>query len=260
MVIKAVPVTLPTRLSVPIDNLQDVTQCWYGREKVGKTSLGAEFKDAIFLMCEPGGKFLPMYRVEVHDWYQFKGAVAELAKDKRFKTVIVDTVDRAYDFCQDAVCKDLAIDHPSDEEWGKGWGRVRAEFSDTMTKLLKLGKGVIFTSHAQEREIRRRGGGSTTRIAPTMAAGARSVLEPMVDCWFFMEYGEDKQREMVLRGDDVIAAGHRLQDHFVGLERINLGRSPKEAFEKFMAAYNNKATQQKGGIPGKKKISLRRSK
>lgn len=257
MAIKPVQITLPSSPSTPVDELQDTTMCWYGREKVGKTSLAAEFPHAVFLMCEPGGKFLPLYKVDIQDWYQFKGAVAEIRKDKRFRTVVVDTVDKAFDYCQDAVCVDMAIEHPSDEEYGKGWGRVRSEFSETVTKLLHSGKGVIFISHAKEVEIRRRGGSSTTRITPTMSTGARTILEPMVDCWFFMQYGDNNNREMVLRGDEVIAAGHRLHAHFMGLEKVSLGKSPKEAYQRFMAAYKEtKFKPQEGG--SRRKISIRK--
>lgn len=262
--IKATVVKLPTEPSHPLDELAEHSMLWYGREKIGKTSLAAMFERAYFLMCEPGGKDLTIFKNDINDWYQFKGAVAALKSDKRYKTVVVDTVDKAYDFCQDAVCAQLAIDHPSDEEWGKGWGRVKSEFSETMTSLLHLGKGVIFTSHAVEREIKRRGGNNTTRTMPTMAAGARAVIEPMVDIWAYMAYDANGDREMVIRGDDVIAAGHRLRKRFIGIEKIPMGKTPEQAYKNFMAAWNttsNGATVGKEGasaVPAPRKMVLKR--
>ena len=262
--IKATVVKLPTVQSEPLDDLAEHSMLWYGREKIGKTSLAAMFPNAIFLMCEPGGKGLTIFKVDISDWYSFKGAVAALKNDKRYRTVVVDTVDKAYDFCQDAVCTQLAIDHPSDEEWGKGWGRVKSEFSETMTALLQCGKGVIFTSHAVEREIKRRGGNNTTRVMPTMAAGARAVIEPMVDIWAYMAYDADGTREMMIRGDDVIAAGHRLRKRFIGIDKIPMGKSPEQGYKNFMVAWNTTptgATVGKEGasaVPGPRKMVLKR--
>jgi hypothetical protein len=252
--IKATPMKLPTSLSEPSSNLQDYSMLWFGREKIGKTTLGSMFPDSLFLMCEPGGKALRIHKIDIHNWYEFKGAVAEVLKDKRYRTIIVDTVDKAYDYCQEAVCLNLAIEHPSEEEWGKGWGKVRTEFAQMMTALAHCGKGLILTSHARETEIKRRGGASTTRITPTMAAGARGVLEPMVDIWAYFTYTDDGGREIWLRGDEVVAAGHRLQDHFVGVDRVNMGKSAQEGYQAFMAAWER--GKQKGGDTEKPKARI----
>jgi len=234
----------PSAPSVPLTDLQDFSMLWYGREKIGKTSLAAQFEKALFLMTEPGGKALSIFKIDIINWAQFRAATERVIVDKDFRTIIVDTVDKAYEYCLDYACDKLAIDHPADEDYGKGWAAVADEFSDCMTRLLHCGKGIIFTSHAKEQTIKRRGGGESSRIVPTMAGGARRVIEPMIDIWAFMQYAEDgTSREMVIRGDDVIAAGHRLQKRFVGVERINLGKSAEIAYQNFMRAWAIGATE-----------------
>lgn len=234
------PEESPFELSMPTSDLGDYSHLWYGLEKIGKTSLAAQFPDPVFLMCEPGGKALKMNRRNVMDWADFKRCVDWLeAHPKKFQTVIVDTADRAAKMCEDAVLRKLAIQHASDEEWGKGWAMIGDEFARVISKLLKLNRGVIFTSHAEEREIKARDGKKYDRVMPTMPKMARKVLEPIVDIWMYLEYGKGQGREMVVRGNSEIAAGHRLQHHFLGVDRIPMGSNAEEAYSNFVRAFNN---------------------
>lgn len=228
---------LPKSPSTRANALQDLTMIWYGREKIGKTALAAQFPDAIFLMCEPGAKDLEVYQVPVTTWQDFLGYARQIKAEPRFKTVIIDTVDLAYQYCEHYVCQKLAIDHPSDEEWGKGWKAVKDEFTSAIVQLASCGKGVIFISHDKEMELKKRGGDKQHRIVPTMSKGARSVIEPMVDVFAYLDYDGD-ERVMRIRGDDFITAGTRLGSRFVGVEEIRLGRSPQEAYANFMKAWS----------------------
>lgn len=248
----------PFELSEPTDDLGDYSQLWYGLEKIGKTSMAAQFPDPVFLMCEPGGKALKMNRRNVMDWKDFKRCVDWLeANPKQFRTVVVDTADRAAKMCEDAVLQKLAIQHASDEEWGKGYAMISDEFARVISKLLKLNRGVIFTSHAIEKEIKSRDGSKYDRTLPTMPGMARKVLEPIVDIWMYMEYGKGQEREMVLRGNAEVAAGHRLQKHFIGIDRIPMGKSAQEAYKNFVSAFNNEGVVSPAAAP-RPKLVLRR--
>ena len=255
--------TLPTERTVPSDNLSDYSMLLYGFEKIGKTSLAAQFPDAYFMLFEAGGKALPLYRTIINKWVEAVRIIDLLEKTDRFRTVIVDTGDIAYDLCLDFVCKKLAIDHPSDEEWGKGWGAVKKEFKLQMSRLVnnKQGRGIIFTSHAIEREIKQRGGGARHRVVPTMGGGARSVLEPMVDIWAHAYYRPDGSRWLRLRGNEEVAAGHRIEQHFVGVEELSMGASAKEAYANYVKAFNQRsapAAPQKGGSTPVRKVVVRK--
>lgn len=233
-------IQLPSQKSKPMNKMSDFSILLYGYEKIGKTSLASQFPDALFLMCEPGGKSLEIYQVEIKNWIDIKDVCTLLDKSKgKYKNIVIDTVDIAFNMCQDYVCKKLAIQHPSEEDFGKAWTMIRDEFIRVMSHVQKLGLGVIFISHAEEKEIKRRGGESTDRVQPTLAKQGRKVLEPMVDLWACYTYTDKGERELIIRGDSNVAAGCRIRDHFTGISRIPMGRSEKDAYELLIKAFNN---------------------
>jgi len=233
---------LPTEMSKPSVRLGDYSILLFGLEKIGKTTLAAQFPDAIFLMAEPGGRGLSIYQTPITNWPTFKKALRLLSKDKRFKTVIVDTVDILFKMCERTTCRKMGIDHPSDEDWGKGWNAIRDEFTEQMALLLSLGKGVILISHATEREIKRRDGSKYHVIGPTMAGQARSVIQPMVDIWCYYAFNKDR-RTLIIRGDEHVTAGVRPPKNFLWdgkpVVEIDMGESPEEAYKNFIAAFKN---------------------
>lgn len=256
---------LPKEKSKPSTQLEDFLQFWYGTEKIGKTSIAAEFPDTYFLMCEPGSKGLSIYKDDINSWKDFKQAIQLLEKSKRFKNAVVDTVDLAFKYCQDHVCLRAGLRHPGEaDDYGKTWSIVRDEFWLQISRLMKLGRGVILISHTVEKEIRRRGQEAVHRTVPTLSGQARAVLEPMVDIWLHMEYNEDGQRVVRLVGDANLAAGHRLgEHHFRGLETVPMGCSPAEAYRNLVAAFNNQPIWEQEAqttihAVGRKRITIRR--
>lgn len=234
--------TLPTEVSTPLDNLGDYSILLFGRKKVGKTKLSSMFPNSFHLMTEPGGKALRIKQRPVVRWSDFTGYVKLLDKDKTFNTQVVDTADILYSLCTDHVCRKKGIDHPSDEEWGKGWAAVRDEFTRWVSRLMANGKGTIFISHATEREIKRRSGGSYHTIQPTLGGQARDILEGMVDIFAYFDYKDD-QRILTIRGDESVAAGNRLEEHFQWNGRevpeINMGRKAEVGYDNLVKCFNN---------------------
>ncbi len=246
---------LPSKRSVRANSLAEHSILLYGREKIGKTTLAAQFPDAIFLMFEPGGKDLEIFQAPINTWQDFLGYL-KLLKDEpdRFETIIIDTVDLCYKMAEDYACSKLAISHPSEEEWGKGWAAVKNEFRSAMLQLQNSGRGLILISHEDEREYKTRKGGTSHRIAPSFPKGARQVLEPMVDLFVYYDY-DDEKRRLWIRGDDQITAGCRLSSHFVGVNKIEAGGSPKETYQAFIAAYE---TTESGTTAPKKVVKKKK--
>lgn len=237
---------LPTEKSEPRHRFLDYTTLVFGPKKIGKSTLVSLFEDTYFALSEPGAKSLAIWGGDyVHtDWRTVKAARKELAKTKRFKATCWDTVDLMFKMCERYVCMKLGIDHPSEEDWGRGWGAVRDEFTSEVQQWLALGMGMFFISHSTEREIKTRSGMRYDRIQPTMANQARDIVEGLVDIIAYYDY-EDDRRVLTIRGNEHLWCGHRLQDHFRTpggneVQRIDMGTTPAEGYTNLLLAFDNK--------------------
>jgi len=255
--------TLPTELTKRMTRFGDFSLWLYGERKIGKTTLASLFPDAFFLFTEPGGKDLELMSRPVTNWKTFTGYIKLLEKDKQFNTIVVDTVDLAFKMASESAMRKLGIDHPSEEDWGKGWAAIEDTFNPWMQRLLSLNKGVILISHSETKTIKRRGGGDYDRIQPTLSKQGRKFVDGAVDMWFYYAY-DGKDRYLTIKGDDYINAGHRLQtDHFringQELERVSMGRTPAEGYKNLIDAFSNQY-RPASEIPeaGTKKLTLKK--
>lgn len=241
--------TLPTEKSSPIESIEDAVIALYGEKKIGKTSLAGEFQDPFFMMCEPGGKGLAISQRPIPSWTEFVGYVDLLLKTDRFRTIIVDTIDKAYEKAFDFVCKREVMEHPGDEKWGKGWKLIDQEFTRQMDRLVHSGRGVVFISHAEVREFQSRTSGTYSKIVPSMSASARRYISGIADVIaYYGYYGPD--RYLTIRGSDTLEAGHRLKYQFWTPEgervhsvpmfsKKNKSFGETEAYANLVKAFNN---------------------
>lgn len=190
MVVKA----LPTKRTPIVQDFNRYMTLVYGREGIGKTTLFASFPDILFLLTEPGAKGLELFDVECETWEDILNVVDLLEEDPiHYKTVVIDTVDRAYDFAMTYTCQRLHINYPGEDEqgendWGLSWREVKKEFMSVVHRLSRLRLGPFFTSHAKESRIKTRSGETYDRVYPTMSGQARAVVEAVVDNIFFADY------------------------------------------------------------------------
>jgi hypothetical protein len=252
---------LPDEISEPSEKLGDYTMMIFGEKKIGKTTLAAEFPDAMFLFFEPGGRGLRVYGSAIDTWDDARAALKLLRKNKRFSTIVVDTADLAYKLCDTWVCADMGIKDPGDAPYGLGWRNVRKEFERWITGLAHCGKGLIIISHASEQEVEMASGESVSRLSPTMAKQAREILDGMVDIWAYYGY-HGRRRILVIEGDERLAAGHRLTERFrttdgERLRSIDMGKSPKEGYTNVLAAFNNAYVPPAEPVAKKKKHKVR---
>lgn len=239
--------SLPTEKSSPQDNLGDYTWLIYGEKKIGKTSLAAQFPDALFMMFEPGGKGLSIYQKPLTSWAEFKEYVNLLRADpsERFKTVVIDTVDIAYDQCMEYVGKRSGFSHPGEmNDFGKSWQMVSREFTKVINDLVHTGRGVMFLSHAKESEFQEATGAKHNKIIPTMSNQARNFVTGFVDVIAYYGY-YGSERLLTIRGSDTVDAGHRVDGKFLVQDSdervfsIPMGNSPSEGYSNIQTAFDN---------------------
>lgn len=255
-------VSLPTKKSIPSENIWDYGIMIHADKKLGKTSLASMIPDAFFMMTQPGAKSFSLYQRPVKTWQQFTGYVKLLEKDDFFKRVVLDHGDGAYKACTRFVCDKEGWDHPDDGGgYGKGWSKVNEEFAIWMDRLLACGKGVIILTHSSFKEIKTRTGEEYSKIMTTLSGGAWGVLEQNIDLWIYLYYKGEK-RMMQIVGDDHIGAGHNLNSHFqytdgTPIKRIPMGKNKEKAYSNLMKAFNNELENPKVEEK-KKKLSLKK--
>ena len=97
-----------------------------------------------------------------------------------FKTIVIDTVDKLCDFCEQELCTQNNVVSLSDFAFGKGYALYKTEMSRVFQKIFALNMGVILTSHTQLTDVDTPQG-RITRWTPTFPKRIQDVIIPMVD-------------------------------------------------------------------------------
>lgn len=253
---------LPTEKTPIAASLSAYSTLLYGQEKVGKTSLAAQFPDALILEFEAGTKALSCYSMPVNSWVEFVKIIGLLSKPHQFGTVVIDTVDIAYQYCFEYVCSKLAITHPADLQWGKGWAEISKEFAKRINSLLKMETGTLFISHEQTKEVKTPLGKTYNRIEPSTNKQASELIKGLCDNIFYYRLIDVSTRQLLIRSDGLAIAGTRI-DGFRDAEtkepiqHIDAGQTASECFHNLTVAFNNKYSipRKTGGDGGKKSSS-----
>lgn len=241
--------TLPTQPTQVSMDLDDYSFLIHGEKKIGKTTLAGEQDGVFSLSFDPVRPGLELMQRHVPDWAHAK-AYAELllnqVKENKFKykRLVVDRVDLAYVACQQWVCKQRGIDHPSDEGYAKAWHALRDEFTAWVLRLLGgMPTGTWFICHSEWKETKLRSGATRDKLVPDLSGRAEEIVNGLVDGWFAYDYsGSD--RVLILQGDDQVGAGHALDGAFntptgERIREVYMGTNAQEAWENFCAAFNN---------------------
>lgn len=246
-----ITVSIPKRPSKICTDFRLFSVLVHGEKKIGKTTMWAHEEGAFFLEFDPVQLSLAIKQKHVPSWPHFIAYIDLLEKEPDdVKTVIVDGVDIAYQLCFNWSCQKMAITHPHDEnDYGKSWNFIRAEFESAVLRLLSLNEQGIatrFISHSKWAEIKTRGGGKQDKLIPFMTSQAEEVLNGRIDIWAAYTYDENK-RVLILEGSEEIGAGHRCDGRFLtpdgeAIQEIYMGKSSKEAYNNLLEAFNNEQT------------------
>jgi hypothetical protein len=248
-----VEVVLPDKPSELSDDFRDYSMLLHGDKKIGKTSLLAQEPGAYFLEFDPEQRALAILQSQMPDWRTFAGYLNELtvrANDGTlaYRTLVIDGVDIMYEACFHHMCKVLGIEHPHDEnDYGKSWGKIRSEYERAVRQALNLpGVAPRFICHSQWKEIKTRGGGETEKLVPILKKQAEEVLVGLVDIWAAYTY-DGRERVLVIKGDEQIGAGHRVDHKFRTpsgelVYEVPMGNSAEQAYDNLLSAWNNEQT------------------
>lgn len=222
----------------------------YGRPKTGKTTLATQAPGALLLAFERGYNALPgVIAQDITSWTEMKQVVRELKKPEVrevYKTLVVDTVDIAADYCQSYICNQLGIDNIGDGGWtNNGWAKYKKEFEDVFRSLTMMGYAVIFISHTKEKSCKRKDGTEYTQITPSLQTSANAIVENMADIYAYAHPeridGEPKVVLTLRHEDDTIFCGGRFKyiDTMIEFNYDSLVKALNEAIDREEEAIKN---------------------
>ena len=190
----------------------------YGQEKIGKTTLISSFPRSLILSFEPGANALDgVFVQQIDSWADFKIAIKQLQNSKvkdRYDFIGIDTVDVAYELCEEYICQQNMVENIKDIPWGQGHAMLKKEFGKAFRTIAKAGYGLIFISHAAEQTNKDYRGEEYAKIIPAAPNKARDIVNKLVDFIIYvgMEYDDEHPegiRKMYMKGTKYITAGSR---------------------------------------------------
>ena len=162
----------------------------YGAPKTGKTTIACQFPGALLLAFEKGYSTIGGVLAQpINSWSEFKKLFVEFkdpAVKERYQTVVIDTADIAYSYCEKYICtRESDASHSyqnvADIPYGKGYAMAMDEFDECIRKILQLGYGLVIISHDQDKTMKNENGEEYNQIIPTLDKRARLVCERTCD-------------------------------------------------------------------------------
>lgn len=231
-------------------DLRGYSVMFYGTPKSGKTTIASQFPGAVVFAFEKGYSAIPgIMATPVNSWNEFRRLLVELKEEEtkqQFQTVIIDTADIAYDYCEQYICNDNNVDTIGDIPYGKGYTLVHDEFDTCIRKIIQLDYGLVLISHSTDRVEKDEQGNEYTRMEPTLDKRGRLICERTCDIIGLSRphKNEDGTIEtwLYMRETPRYVAGSRFKympDHIV-FTYDNLVKAIGDAIDKEAAEHNNK--------------------
>ena len=216
----------------------------YGGWKTGKTTTACKFPKHLLFAFEKGYAAIPGAMAQpINSWSEFKQGLRQLKEDNMktmFETIIIDTADIAYDYCNKFVCANNNVDTIGDMGYGKGYGLVEKEFDESLRQIVQMGYGLVVISHEADKTFTNENGSQYNKIVPTLDKRANNVLARMCDIIGYTrsvpdETGKEKV-VMFMRGTSRYEAGSRFKytPDYIDLSYNNLVKAIGDAIDKQM--------------------------
>lgn len=207
-------------------DMRGYTVLLYGAPKSGKTTIATKFPKHLLLAFEKGYNAIPGAMAQpINSWGEFKQVLRQLkdpAVHEQFETIIIDTADIAYDYCQKYICANaknpsggFGVDNISDIPYGKGFGMVSQEFDECLRSIVQLDYGLVMISHSTDKTFTDEQGHEYNQIVPTLDRRAKNIISRLVDLYGYSRAITDDKgvttTKLFLRGTPRYEAGSRFK-------------------------------------------------
>ncbi len=250
---------LPTARKPPINDIGRHALLITGEKKTGKSAFAVQFPEHFMLEMELGNAtHLDANYEDVPDFAAFDGYLKLLEQSPGYcKTLIIDEIQILYNHICDYVRKEkrLGLDEKFTFE---EWRIVRGYFTEVLNRIKRLGIGVIYTAHLDEKECELRGGGKYIRMEPRMSGQCKTVTDDLFKCCFTIVVegmSDTARRFLQISRDELIEAYNCFADNFINqatgkqLKYIPMGDSAAQAYQNFLSAFNNQLSVNEEDLP-----------
>ena len=198
----------------------------YGEPKSGKTTIATKFPKHLLLAMEKGYAAIPGAMAQpINSWAEFKKVLRQLkdqAVKAKFETIIVDTVDIAFDLCEKYICANAkrsdsgyGVDSIQQIPYGGGYKARDDEFDSALRQIVQMGYGLVMISHATDKAFVDENKHEFNKIVPTLDKRAKNIVSRLVDLYGYSRIVVDdkgvESTKLFLRGTTRFEAGSRFK-------------------------------------------------
>jgi tRNA uridine 5-carbamoylmethylation protein Kti12 len=200
-------------------DLRGYSVFFYGEPKSGKTTIASKFPNALLLAFEKGYNALAGVMAQpINSWAEFIKVQRQLKDDKvkeKFSTIIIDTADIAYSYCEKYICSNNGVDTIADIGYGKGYALVGNEFDEKLRSIVQMGYGIVLISHATDKVFKDESGQEYNKIVPTLDKRSNNIVARMADIIGYSRSVTDSEGNdktlLFMRGTQRFEAGSRFK-------------------------------------------------
>ena len=206
-------------------DLRGYSVFFYGDPKSGKTTIATKFPRHLLLAFGKGYNAIPGAMAQpINTWGEFRKVLRQLKDEKvkeKFETIIIDTADIAYDYCEKYICANakrgdggVGVDSIADIPFGKGYGFVSKEFDDCLRSIVQMGYGLVLISHAADKTFKDEAGNEYNQIVPTLDKRARNIVSRLCDIIGYSRAVMENDKlvtKLFIRGTPRYMAGSRFK-------------------------------------------------
>ena len=162
----------------------------YGPEGVGKTMLASQFPDPLFIDVEGSTDNIDVARMERRptSWTMLMNQIAFVKSNPTIcKTLVIDTIDKAEQFCNEHICASHNKNGIESFGWGQGYTYVSEELGRMLNRLQELvdmGINVVLVAHSQIKKFEQPDEmGAYDRYELKLGKMTTSKTSPLVKEW-----------------------------------------------------------------------------
>ena len=212
---------------------------------LGKTTTATKFPHHLLLAFEKGYNAIPGAMAQpINSWSEFRKVLRQLKDSevqKKFETIIIDTADIAYDYCEKYICSNAGVDTIGDIGYGKGYTLVGKEFDEALRSIVQMNYGLVLISHATDKTFTDELGKEYNQIVPTLGTRPRNIVSRMCDIIAYSRAVQDAEghtsTKLFMRGTPRYVAGSRFKytPDYIDFTYSDLVKAIADAIDKQMS-------------------------